>query len=275
MKYIRSVMVYLYLAFKAVYGDIYFHRLEKKKEQLGEEEYLRRIHAYTHPFGEKLIALTGSKVTIKGKENIPTDGAVLFVANHQSYFDIPVMYVCMDRVTGFVAKDTLAKIPTLADWFRYLPSVTIVRGEARKALEAVLQAAKLLQGGHRLVLFPEGTRSADGTLGEFKAGSLKAGQKGKATIVPVALDGVYDLMNRHTMWMSATDITVTFLPAISNAEANALDTNHLAAYVKQQIADTLGQPMPEEEAKLAGETVEQLAAFHAKQAEKATQSVEQ
>lgn len=268
MKYIRSVLVYLYLAFKAVYGDIYFHRLEKKKDQLGEAEYLRRIHAYTHPMGEKLIALTGSKVEIKGKEHIPADGAVLFVANHQSYFDIPVMYVCMDRVTGFVAKDTLAKIPTLADWFRYLPSVTIARGEARKALEAVLQAAKLLQGGHRLVLFPEGTRSADGTLGEFKAGSLKAGQKGKAAVVPVALDGVVKLMNRSTIWMSPADITVTFLPAIPSDEANALDTNHLAAYVKRQIADTLGQPLSEAEQNLAAEAVQQLADFRAKKAEK-------
>ena len=92
-----------------------------------------------------------------------------------------------------------------------------------------------------MVLYPEGTRSRDGKLLEFKAGSLKAAQKGNATIVPVAIDGAMDVMKRDSYLIHKADVTVTFLPPIPADEVKAADTKELADRVKKQIADVLGQ----------------------------------
>lgn len=154
------------------------------------------------------------------------------------------MMSVIERPVGFVAKEELGRIPFFAQWIVYMKCVLITRGDTRKALVAILQAAKLLQQGHSLVLYPEGTRSIDGSLGEFKAGSLKAAQKGKAIVVPVAIDGARNIMPRNSFWMYKSDVTVTILPAISAEVVQDMDTKELAMLVKRQIASALGQSLP-------------------------------
>lgn len=244
MKVIRTLAVYIYLGLVVVLGVPYFKSLDKKKEKLGDAVVLETIYAYASRMARQIVRLTGSRITIKGAENIPKSGATLFVANHQSYMDIPVMMSVIERPVGFVAKEELGRIPFFAQWIVYMKCVLITRGDTRKALVAILQAAKLLQQGHSLVLYPEGTRSIDGSLGEFKAGSLKAAQKGKAIVVPVAIDGARNIMPRNGFWMYKSDVTVTILPAISAEVVQDMDTKELAMLVKRQIASALGQSLP-------------------------------
>lgn len=252
MKVIRTLAVYIYLGLVVMLGVPYFKSLDKKKEKLGDAVVLEKIYAYASRMARRIVRLTGSRITINGAENIPKSGATLFVANHQSYMDIPVMMSVVDRPIGFVAKEELGKIPFFAQWIVYMKCVLITRGDTRKALAAILQAAKLLQQGHSLVLYPEGTRSIDGNLGEFKAGSLKAAQKGKAMVVPVAIDGARDIMPRNSFWMYKTEVTVTVLPAISAETVQAMDTKELAMVVKKQIAGALGQSLPTDGDELHG-----------------------
>lgn len=244
MKVIRTLAVYIYLGLVVVLGVPYFKSLDKKKEKLGDAVVLEMIYAYASRMARQIVRLTGSRITINGAENIPKSGATLFVANHQSYMDIPVMMSVIERPVGFVAKEELGRIPFFAQWIVYMKCVLITRGDTRKALVAILQAAKLLQQGHSLVLYPEGTRSIDGSLGEFKAGSLKAAQKGKAIVVPVAIDGARNIMPRNSFWMYKSDVTVTILPAISAEVVQDMDTKELAMLVKRQIASALGQSLP-------------------------------
>ena len=96
------------------------------------------------------------------------------------------------------------------------------------------------------MLYPEGTRSADGCLGEFKAGSLKAAQKGKVAIVPIALQGARDIMPRNSFWIYKAQATVTVLPMISAETVQSMDTKELTALVKGQIAEALGQSLSAE-----------------------------
>lgn len=247
MRFIRTFAVYIYLGLVVAFGVPYFNHIEKKKEALGgESAAMVKRYAYARTMAKRIVALTGSKITIKGQENIPEGQAVLFVGNHQSYMDIPLMMTSISRPIGFVAKDNLGKIPFFDKWLMYLKCVLIARGDARKALVAILEAAKILKGGHSLVLFPEGTRSADGTLGEFKAGSLKAAQKGNVGIVPVAIKGAREIMPRNSFWMYKSQVTVEFLPFLSAEEVKASETKALAKNVKNQIARAIGQPVEEE-----------------------------
>ncbi len=243
MKLLRSLAVYLYLAGKVVYGTRYFKKLEAQKEALGGELVVaQKVCDYGNAMAKKILKLTGGTYVVKGVENLPTEGNVLYVANHQSYMDIPAVMATLDRPLGFILKDDLTKIPFFDKWIAQMQCVPIARGEARKALEAILKAAKILKTGHGIVLYPEGTRSKDGTLLPFKAGSLKAAQRGNAMIVPMAIDGACDVMPRGSFIIHPKQITVTIFPPIPVETVKEMDTVDLALMVRNQIADALGQP---------------------------------
>ena len=248
MKLLRSLAVYAYVIGKVVYGTRYFKKLEAKKEALGGDEAVAlKIHEYTHAMAQKILKLTGGTYVVKGAENLPKEGTALYVANHQSYMDIPAVVGILERPAGFVVKDDLAKIPFFDQWLVYLQCVPIARGEARKALEAILKAAKIMKGGRDMVLFPEGTRSKDGTLLPFKAGSLKSAQRGNAMIVPVAIDGACNVMPRGKYIVQPKSITVTIFPPIPAETVKDMDTVDLALMVRNQIAGALGQPLLQKE----------------------------
>lgn len=241
MTLFRTIFVYVYVIMAVIYGVPYYHNLRKKQDQIGAEAVQQKIHDHASLVAKRVLKLAGVNLIVTGKEHLPKDGAVLYVSNHQSFMDIPAIMAVLERPSGFIAKDDLGRIPFFKEWVVELKAVLIARGDARKALEAIIQSARLLQEGHCLVLYPEGTRSKDGRLLEFKAGSLKAAQKGNAMIVPVAIDGAMNVMKRDRYFIHKADIKVTVLPAISVEEVKAMDTKELANRVKQQIASALGQ----------------------------------
>lgn len=241
MTLIRTIVVYIYVIAAVIRGTFCYEKFQKQKDVLGEEMVQQKIHDHASAVAKRIMKLSGAKLIVNGAENLPKEGAVLYVSNHQSFMDIPAIMSVLERPTGFIAKDDLGKIPFFKEWVVQLKAVLIARGDARKALTAIIQASKLLQQGHCLVLYPEGTRSRDGKLLEFKAGSLKAAQKGNAAIVPVAIDGAMDVMKRDSYWVRKADVTVTIMPAIPAEEVKATDTKELADRVKKQIADVLGQ----------------------------------
>ena len=241
MTLIRTLAVYLYVIAAVIRGAFYYKKLQRQKDVLGEELVQQKIHDNASRVSKNILKLSGATLTVKGAEHLPKEGAVLYVSNHQSFMDIPVIMAVLSRPAGFIAKDDLGKIPFFKEWVVQLKAVLIARGDARKALAAIIQASKLLQQGHSLVLYPEGTRSKDGKLLEFKAGSLKAAQKGKAVIVPYAVDGAMDVMKRDSYLIHKADVTVTVMPVIPADTVQAMDTKELADLVKKQIAEALGQ----------------------------------
>lgn len=241
MTLIRTLVVYSYVIAAVVHNAGYYQKLRAQEDVLGADVVQQKIHDRASTVAKRIMKLTGANMKVVGRENLPKEGAVLYVSNHQSFMDVPAIMAVLNRPTGFIAKDDLGKIPFFRDWVTELKAVLIARGDARKALTAIIQAAKLLQQGHSMVLYPEGTRSRDGKLLEFKAGSLKAAQKGNAMIVPVAVDGAMDVMKRDSYLIHKADVTITIMPAIPADEVKATDTKELADRVKKQIADVLGQ----------------------------------
>ena len=248
MKLFRSLAVYLYIVGKVVYGASYFKKLEGKREALGDAVVDQKIHDYAHKLSHKVFKLSGSTFVVKGAENLPTEGTALYVANHQSYMDAIAMMALFKRPVGFVVKDDLVGIPFFNKWLEAYQCVPIVRGEARKGLEAILKTAKLMKNGRDMMLFPEGTRSKDGSLLPFKAGSLKAAQRGNAMIVPIAIEGASKMMPRGSYFVYPAQVTVTVMPAIPAETVKELETVELARNVRNQIATVLGQPLLTKEA---------------------------
>jgi len=171
-------------------------------------------HAIARNWARKAINANGSVIKVTGIENVPAAGGVLFVSNHQSNFDIPIILGFVPRDKGFIAKMELAKVPIFRKWMTNLGCIFIDRRDARQSLSALSQAVKQLKEGHSLVIFPEGTRSSDGKLGCFKPGSLKLGINSNVPIVPVTINGSMNIMPKGTSFIKSASVEVIISPPI-------------------------------------------------------------
>jgi 1-acyl-sn-glycerol-3-phosphate acyltransferase len=155
----------------------------------GNEKADKLAFFFTRFWAKSIIISTCSKVNIIGKENLTTSRNVCFIANHQSYFDIPVMMGWLGRPIGFIAKKELKKVPILSGWITAIHSAFLDRSNPRKAIESINKGAENIKAGHAIVIFPEGTRSKDGQVHDFKTGSLKLAFGSGAVIQPVTING--------------------------------------------------------------------------------------
>lgn len=156
---------------------------------LGNRIANKYSHLFTTIWGKAMILTTGSKVRVLGLENIAKVERICFVSNHQSLFDIPLLLGWLDRQPGFIAKKELKKFPILNGWIKAIHSAYIDRSNPRSAIDSINKGIDTIKSGHALVIFPEGTRSKDGKIAEFKAGSLRLATKSNAVIQPVTIIG--------------------------------------------------------------------------------------
>jgi 1-acyl-sn-glycerol-3-phosphate acyltransferase len=199
-------------------------------------------HAIARKWAQTGLALNGSVIKVSGRENVPATGGVLFVANHQSNFDIPILIGHIPRDKGFIAKLELLKVPSFGRWMRNIGCIFIDRRDARQSLTAMNLAAERLKEGHSLVIFPEGTRSNDGTLGQFKPGSLKLAMKAKVPIVPVTIAGSMNIMPKGTSLIKSAIVNVTISPPLILDEIPEKDSNEIAEKVRNIIISNLNMP---------------------------------
>lgn len=164
-------------------------------------------------WSQSMLYVAGVKVVVSGLENIPEVPAV-FISNHQGNFDIPILLASLDKPKGFVAKIELKKMPFISTWMRHLNCIFIDRGDARQSLTALSNSSEILEGGHSIIIFPEGTRSKGEALGEFKSGAFKMAFKTGAPLVPVSIDGSYKIMEDHGIWIKPGTVRLRILPPI-------------------------------------------------------------
>lgn len=186
-------------------------------------------------------SIAGVRLTVKGYENIPENQAVLFVGNHISLFDIIVTYPLMKKPTGFIAKKELKKIPFLSWWMYFVNCIFLDRKDPREGLKAILQASDYIKNGVSIFLFPEGTRSKDGKLHEFKDGGFKIATKVGAPIIPVGITGTSKLFENQFPKIRPAHVTVTFGTPIYTEGLSRSELKEVPALAHQQVADLLGQ----------------------------------
>ncbi len=151
----------------------------------------RYLRLCGHFIGSSILFFLGITVHVDGKENIPLADQhhVCYMANHQSMLDI-VTFVGPARLWASVmAKAEVKRIPIINLWCYALDCVFINRISPRDAIQAVLQGVEQLKQGKNMLIFPEGTRSKDGKIGELKNGSLKLATRSKSVIVPITIKG--------------------------------------------------------------------------------------
>ena len=187
-----------------------------------------------------IMAATGSTVTVSGKENIP-DEPVLYVGNHRSYFDIVAGYMSIDGCCGFVAKKEMEKIPILATWMRLISCLFLDRKNVKEGLKTILAAIDQVKAGISVWIFPEGTRSQNEEMLEFKEGSMKIAEKSGCAIIPVAFKGTDDIFEKHMPFIRASHVQVQFGEPIYPKQLSREEKKFLGALVRGKIQDILDE----------------------------------
>jgi 1-acyl-sn-glycerol-3-phosphate acyltransferase len=167
-------------------------------------------YSFTRFVAHSIMFISGATYSIKGLENIPEDETVLFVGNHKSMLDIPVLMKNVKFPIAFVAKDSLKKTPFLNWWMVLLDCLFLDRQNSKQALKTILYGIEKLKSGESLVIFPEGTRSTTDTLLPFKQGSLKLAEKSKVRIVPFAIKGTDSVFEKNGFNLIPNKIYLTF-----------------------------------------------------------------
>jgi 1-acyl-sn-glycerol-3-phosphate acyltransferase len=190
-----------------------------------------------------LLKLSGSSVTVEGQENVPAGRACVFVANHRSCFDIPVMLTVLDKPWGLLSKIEADRIPLVRRWMRLIGCVFVDRSDIHASMRALADATHTVEAGRSFSIFPEGTRykGEEGGIGEFKGGAFRIATKCGAPVVPVVLTGTRAAFETHHHIVTPSRITVRILPPIETAPLSRTEQKELPAKVQQLIADALAQ----------------------------------
>lgn len=214
----------------------YYWRLDLR----GDPRLDAKVDRKVRNWAKRLMRVAGMKVTVHGSENLPGEAAV-FIANHQGNFDIPLMLSCLDRTHGLLAKQELARIPILRLWMRLLHCLFVDRSSPRAGVESITRGVEMVQQGHSLIIFPEGTRSRSSAVGEFKGGAFRIASKSKAPVVPVTIDGSYRAMEANpTGWIiRPARVTVTIHPPIATAQLSRDELRTLPETTREIIASAL------------------------------------
>lgn len=158
----------------------------------GEESADKYIRKAIYLWSEFTIKIIGINIEEKRMAELPEEPC-LFVSNHESILDMPLLvYALRDRKIIFIGKKEILKIPVMGHWLKLSKSIPIDRENPRAAMKSIELAVERIKEGYSVIIFPEGTRSKNGKVNEFKKGSFKIATKSKATIVPVAIDGSVD-----------------------------------------------------------------------------------
>lgn len=162
------------------------------------------------------------RMRAEGLEHLPAEGGALLVANHQSFLDIPLIAASTRRHVCFVARRSLAETAWLGFVMRQCGAVLIDRGSADRA--ALREIGEHLERGDLVAMFPEGTRTRDGSVGEFKGGVLLAARKAGVPVIPAGIRGSFAVWPRSRRAPGPGRMAVRYAPGLDAKAPEALET---------------------------------------------------
>ncbi len=188
------------------------------------------------------LRAAGVRVVVEGLEHVPGGRSCIFMANHVSNLDPPVLLPVVPGQTSVLLKRELMNIPVLGTAMRLGKFVPVARGSRKDEAQAsVLAAAEALKAGLHMVVFPEGTRSVDGRLAGFKKGPFFLAMQTGAPIVPVAIVGTQKMMGKGTWKVVPGVATVRMLEVVQPSEYATRE--ELLRVVRERIAGALPEGM--------------------------------
>lgn len=173
------------------------------------------------------------RVIYKNRKNINAlerEKGIIFVCNHQSNLDIPVIVSALHIDVGFVAKKEMKSWPFFNIWMKRSKCVFLNRENPREGIKDIKEAVKVVKDGYPIVIFPEGERTLDGEILRFKKGSFKLATETNGIIVPLTLKGTFDIQKRGEWKMKRNQLVTIivgepiYVDSLSNDEIKKLST---------------------------------------------------
>ena len=188
------------------------------------------------------LRAAGIRVEVVGPEHVPAGVSCIFLSNHVSNLDPPVLFPVLPGQCSALLKKSLMRIPFLGTAMRLAKFVPVERGNVREAAQrSVAAAAEVLRGGLHIVIFAEGTRSKDGRLAAFKRGPFYLAMETGAPIVPVAISGTQTMMRKHSAAIRPGVAKVEFLEAVWPKDFSTRE--ELMQAVRRQMIAALPEDM--------------------------------
>jgi 1-acyl-sn-glycerol-3-phosphate acyltransferase len=191
-------------------------------------------------WARSLLRICGVKVAVEGLERIQPGGNYVFVANHVSYMDIPVVLATIPEQFLFLAKAGLFTIPLLGTHLKTAGHVSVPREDPRSAIRTLNHTAALLHDGRSTLIFPEAGRSETGVLKEFKDGAAFLAIRAQIPLVPMAMLGMRHILPMHSLTFHRGHVTLRIGEPVPTAGMTTHQRAELTATLRQKVVDLLG-----------------------------------
>ena len=199
-------------------------------------------HTCARAWSWLILKTTGVTVRVEGLERLDPTRSYVFAANHQSIYDIPIVFASLPFQLRIIAKESLGKIPFLGWHLRRTGHVLVDR--SKPGAGTVKKMAKLVADGHSLIVFPEGTRSSDGVVARFKGGSFVIALDAGVPIVPVSIAGSRHVMTKGELTVCPGEVRVTVHDPIETAGIAREGVRELAERVREVVRRDVDEPLP-------------------------------
>jgi 1-acyl-sn-glycerol-3-phosphate acyltransferase len=191
-------------------------------------------HRCARAWASLILKTTGVRVSVKGLEHLEPGRSYVFAANHQSIYDIPIVFTSIPFQLRIVAKESLGRIPFMG-WHLHRAGHLLV--DRRNPGPDIVQKMRRLVGeSSSLIVFPEGTRSRDGAVGRFKKGSFLVAMDAGLPVVPVSITNSRNVMRKGDLMVCPGEVEVTIHPPVPTAGVSRDDVLAFAERVRTAVA---------------------------------------
>lgn len=195
-----------------------------------------------------LMKIGGIRLEITGREHLPKNETVVYMANHQSDLDWPIMFMAIPGQYLFLAKKELFDAPIFGTYMKIQNYIPIERESIQRSFKTYQGVVDLIKQGNSVVIFPEGTRSYDKELQRFKSFSFAFLQEARVRVVPVAIDGSVDIQKKGSRLIRPGKVKVTIMPPVSFDDVYHLENKEFCAEASSRVRQALLSALEEGQA---------------------------
>jgi len=196
-------------------------------------------HLVARAWGKAILWFASVRVRVLGIENVDPNRSHIYMSNHLSLFDIPVLLAHLRVQFRWIAKAELFTIPIFGTAMKGAGYVSIDRSNRKAAFASLKQASENIRNGVSVLIFPEGTRSDDGNVGSFKNGGFVMAIDSGAPIMPVVIHGTRRIMRKNTNRIRRGNVTLEILKPIETAEYTRKQKEELMLLVRKAICEAV------------------------------------
>lgn len=189
-----------------------------------------------------MFVLMGVKVQVSGLQQVEPGQTYLFMSNHVSLFDIPLLGGYIPGIVRGIEADRQHKWPIYGLVMRRLGNVPIERGNIQSSVSTAKKTINLLKNGRSMIILPEGGRTTDGQLKPFKKLPFFMAKQAEKEIIPIGISGLFELKSKKSWIIKPTTIKITFGNVITVEQSKTLSTLELREFVRNEIKQLIDKP---------------------------------